>query len=435
MLPRPRFLYPAGIMSDLLFRCSNCDKDLAVSMASMGKKFSCPRCKIKVTAPECKMVLPCDCPACGSGLFAVKELAGESLQCPNCAAQVLVPSSEPKVLKPTAEASSSPSPPPTPLRARGWKRLIKPASVAAVLILLVALAVHAYNAQIMKAYSNALQAAEKTTDPDEAIYVLEKVIATYPRAKAAEYARGKKEEAERKRDRMARAAADLASARDQAEHRAEAEASSNALARPQSDQPLRPPEPVAGNTDTNDPLYILRMKYQEQTAKTEAKYAEQLIKVPDSYIGALSALAQALAKKGDREGVIVAREERERYHAAKTIPVEALVTSPAELRALQERCKAVPSAIEAEKKKELARLVSAYLAKLEQLRKSLAQDAKADEAALVRAEIERVSPGGMATAHPPAGAKKDRRVPPATAPEPSPSPRPPGKKFEVEITM
>lgn len=147
---------------------------------------------------------------------------------------------------------------------------------------------------------------------------------------------------------------------------------------------------VAQSTDTSDDLPSLQGLYQEKVARIDEKHTRLLAKVPSDYTNALTAVEQSLTKKGDLDGVVAVRRERDRFREDPSVPPNAVVNFPLELKALQDKFKTIPVQLEAEKRKEISKLTSAYIAKLEQLKKRLTQNTKVDEALLVKAEIDKV---------------------------------------------
>jgi len=65
------------------------------------------------------------------------------------------------------------------------------------------------------------------------------------------------------------------------------------------------------------------------------------------------------------------RAEQDRFKAAQEIPEGAVVKAPGDLRALQEKFKSLPAALEAEKKSDVTKLATAYIARLEKMKEAL----------------------------------------------------------------
>ena len=76
-------------MSDLLFQCSECKKSLAVPTSLLGRRFVCPQCQEKIHAPDPEIIFPCS--ECGSKLCASLALATKKFECPNCEKKFTIP--------------------------------------------------------------------------------------------------------------------------------------------------------------------------------------------------------------------------------------------------------------------------------------------------------------------------------------------------------
>lgn len=88
-------------MGYLLFKCSNCRKNLAVAQFSVGRTFSCPHCKSLTEAPAPTIRFPCT--SCKSDLFAPNYLREQSFVCPNCERKITIPKN-PSVLCPGCQS-------------------------------------------------------------------------------------------------------------------------------------------------------------------------------------------------------------------------------------------------------------------------------------------------------------------------------------------
>lgn len=76
-------------MRDILFKCSQCSKSLAVSDAAVGGLLACPDCseELRVPAPA----IDYQCGFCGYNLCSPEEYAGEIVVCPACEHDVTIP--------------------------------------------------------------------------------------------------------------------------------------------------------------------------------------------------------------------------------------------------------------------------------------------------------------------------------------------------------
>ena len=137
-----------------------------------------------------------------------------------------------------------------------------------------------------------------------------------------------------------------------------------------------------------------RQIYENRVTQIDQKYLELLTKAPAVYANALTVMEQAFTKKGDLDGVIAIKGEVARFIATKVISDEAIVTSPAELKALQQQFQKTPETLKNEKQSELAKLNKAYLSRLEQLKINLTRVGNVDEALRVKAEVDKVQTKG-----------------------------------------
>lgn len=76
-------------MTDILFPCEHCAKNVAIGDESLGKAFRCPDCGNTIQAPEPAIVFTCA--SCGCSLSAPDELRGKALLCPNCGEETEIP--------------------------------------------------------------------------------------------------------------------------------------------------------------------------------------------------------------------------------------------------------------------------------------------------------------------------------------------------------
>ncbi len=76
-------------MSDLLFQCSVCKRNLAVNTSLLGRRFVCPQCQTKIHAPKPEIVFPCN--SCGTELYAPMKLSMHDFECPNCEQIITIP--------------------------------------------------------------------------------------------------------------------------------------------------------------------------------------------------------------------------------------------------------------------------------------------------------------------------------------------------------
>jgi len=137
-------------------------------------------------------------------------------------------------------------------------------------------------------------------------------------------------------------------------------------------------------------LESARTSYQKATEKVVTTYIAGLADLQSEYQKQLSALDETLRKKGDLEAILVVRKEKDRFVQTKTMPEAAIVQSPAELKALQQKYSKSAESLEDSKSKGLAALSGPYLQTLEDLKKSLTQSGKIDEALATKEEIAKI---------------------------------------------
>jgi DNA-directed RNA polymerase subunit RPC12/RpoP len=75
-------------MSDILFTCPKCSKNLAMDDIGAGKTIKCPDCQALIIAPNPTIFF--SCASCACDLSAPAELNGQVRDCPNCRKEVLV---------------------------------------------------------------------------------------------------------------------------------------------------------------------------------------------------------------------------------------------------------------------------------------------------------------------------------------------------------
>ena len=76
-------------MTDVLFKCWKCSKNLAVSTRRIGQTYPCPSCEQPLMVPDSTIFY--NCHSCNWGLCSPANHQGERLSCPNCATILVVP--------------------------------------------------------------------------------------------------------------------------------------------------------------------------------------------------------------------------------------------------------------------------------------------------------------------------------------------------------
>ena len=77
---------------DHCFSCPECEKHLSIPVAGVGLVCACPDCETSFKVPEAVVEFVCD--GCQWELCASSELLGDHFHCPNCAADLTIPSAE-----------------------------------------------------------------------------------------------------------------------------------------------------------------------------------------------------------------------------------------------------------------------------------------------------------------------------------------------------
>jgi hypothetical protein len=75
--------------ADILLKCPECSKCLAIDPRAIGKDFRCPDCEALVHVRSPSFCFQCQ--ACKTGLYAAENLAGEAFDCPACRQALTVP--------------------------------------------------------------------------------------------------------------------------------------------------------------------------------------------------------------------------------------------------------------------------------------------------------------------------------------------------------
>ena len=78
-------------MSEVIFKCPSCSKNLCAGDTLIGRSFNCPTCQNKVTLPEPDFSF--NCPSCNNELSSQKSMVGETFDCPSCEQGFTIPSS------------------------------------------------------------------------------------------------------------------------------------------------------------------------------------------------------------------------------------------------------------------------------------------------------------------------------------------------------
>ena len=132
-------------MNDVLFRCPECTKSLAIDVEGGGSTIACTDCGARITVPAADLSFKC--PSCGKRLWACDDVKGSNFQCPHCKEEISVPaiSSPPRadwrvdVGAPTEPAATE-RPPTRRIRLPGTSPLAQAVRIWGVVLLLLLLA-------------------------------------------------------------------------------------------------------------------------------------------------------------------------------------------------------------------------------------------------------------------------------------------------------
>ncbi|OVE74493.1 hypothetical protein BVX94_00160, partial [bacterium B17] len=127
--------------------------------------------------------------------------------------------------------------------------------------------------------------------------------------------------------------------------------------------------------------------YKSQLEKINKEYDKTVKEAPLKYNQNLTALEKTLQSKGDLQGIMAVRKERDRFSLSKEVTDELLVTTPKPLKKLQQQYMASEIDADINKTEEINKLTEAYLKRLEKVKKSLTVKGNIDEALLIQAEI------------------------------------------------
>ncbi len=76
-------------MSDLLFRCPECNKSLAVDQSAIGAHCFCSDCRNEIDVP--KPIIEFRCPFCGCDLLVPDGMGRDLVECPGCETGIPTP--------------------------------------------------------------------------------------------------------------------------------------------------------------------------------------------------------------------------------------------------------------------------------------------------------------------------------------------------------
>lgn len=145
-----------------------------------------------------------------------------------------------------------------------------------------------------------------------------------------------------------------------------------------------------GQSDIKE-LAELQAWYRQEQGRIDDNYLASMVAIEGDYAKQLKDLEKSLTSKGDLEGILAVRKEKERFTQAKSLTADAIVSTPAELQTVQMKNISQPAALKTAKNMATEKLICSYLEKLEILKKNLTQNLKIAEAVKVKEEITRIS--------------------------------------------
>ncbi len=193
-------------MADILFKCPECSKALAVGSEHIGKSLACPDCKVTVSIPEPEYAFTCI--NCKRELQTTNSCSGKSATCPECEVEIVIPPSTQDMSTDTAnkcpKCKSNMDEDAVLCVSCGYdtrtagslsgiynnikefikrfKWLFSGGVVGLAIIFAAIIIVHnnQANNQIIRQYNQAIAAAKECKTTDEAISILRNVLARYP---------------------------------------------------------------------------------------------------------------------------------------------------------------------------------------------------------------------------------------------------------------
>src|SRR3989339_435215 len=92
-------------MSEVIFKCPTCSKNLCAGDTAIGRVFDCPTCHYKVTLPEPDFTF--NCTSCSAELSSLKNMVGETFDCPSCEQGFTIPSNGRQFIPPLKQKAIS----------------------------------------------------------------------------------------------------------------------------------------------------------------------------------------------------------------------------------------------------------------------------------------------------------------------------------------
>lgn len=144
------------------------------------------------------------------------------------------------------------------------------------------------------------------------------------------------------------------------------------------------------STNAAPTLESMRRDYELSLQKQQAESGVAAIGKGNDYIKSLAALADTLQKAGDLEGLVAAKQEKERFEKEKQVPPQSPAGLPPPVIKLQTDYRKNLAQAETEKYTGLISLTDKYVGQLNALKKQMTVDGQIDEALKMKAEADRV---------------------------------------------
>ena len=138
--------------------------------------------------------------------------------------------------------------------------------------------------------------------------------------------------------------------------------------------------------------------YQQELKRLQSQRCTQHLHVPQDHIKAMRKLEMEFQQSGELRNLLAVRKERKRFIGDPRIDAIIPVSSPAELRKLQQAYIANYNVIKNKRAKEAADTKEKYIIILKKLQKKLTRQGKIESALAVMNEIEAEESGGSTTA-------------------------------------
>ena len=396
-------------MREILFRCPECSKSLAVGMAAEGRDVGCLDCGCKVTVPTPAVAFAC--PQCGVEFLAGDDLLGQDFECPGCEGSIPVPALRspdlaalgdgPRTVTVRSADGSPVEPAPADEVARGGdaglgafrpreeepgRRALVGMVVAFIAAALVAVAGLCVLVALTNVDPRIVDGSGQHADRD-ARRVTEPLFAVEDAAPSPT---------------VEGTPTDMAEPEQQAwdGESVDGSAATPALPagpaidvpepRPAESEETGPPEQAPAPSPAPGEMAAWRTVYDRAVGQILTNHLVAVARWPVDYLGALSNLQARLQQDGDLDGWTAVGREIDDLRTGKWAPSGGRVTESALLIGLRRKHMDLRSELDVARGKDVAALTDRYLSHLGGLRSQLTKDGNIDAALVVDAEIKSV---------------------------------------------